>query len=162
MVAGDGGVFAFGDAAFEGSCPGIGGCGGPAKAVMPDASGAGYWLVTTSGHVQAFGNAKYYGQPGPKSVVISAAVRTTDGRGYWILYRNGVVFRYGDAPNYGSLPAGAAVGYDIATSIFPTAKDLGYWICTAAGAVWNFGNAPNDGSMAGHHLNGAILDATGW
>ena len=36
MVASDGGVFAFGDAKFEGSCPGIGGCAGAAVAVMPD------------------------------------------------------------------------------------------------------------------------------
>ena len=35
MVAGDGGVFAFGDARFEGSCPGIGGCSGTGKVVMP-------------------------------------------------------------------------------------------------------------------------------
>ena len=33
MVASDGGVFAFGDARFAGSCPGIGGCGGAAVAV---------------------------------------------------------------------------------------------------------------------------------
>ena len=46
MVASDGGVFAFGDAHFAGSCPGIGGCSGAAVAVMPDASGNGYWLVT--------------------------------------------------------------------------------------------------------------------
>ena len=39
MVASDGGVFAFGDAHFAGSCPGIGGCSGAAVAVMPDASG---------------------------------------------------------------------------------------------------------------------------
>ncbi len=37
MVASDGGVFAFGDAHFAGSCPGIGGCSGTAVAVMPDA-----------------------------------------------------------------------------------------------------------------------------
>ena len=37
MVASDGGVFAFGDAHFAGSCPGIGGCSGAAVAVMPDA-----------------------------------------------------------------------------------------------------------------------------
>ena len=36
MVASDGGVFAFGDAKFKGSCPGIGGCAGAAVAVMPD------------------------------------------------------------------------------------------------------------------------------
>ena len=47
MVASDGGVFAFGDAHFAGSCPGIGGCSGSAVAVMPDASGNGYWLVTS-------------------------------------------------------------------------------------------------------------------
>ena len=38
MVASDGGVFAFGDARFEGSCPGIGGCRGAAVAVVPDAT----------------------------------------------------------------------------------------------------------------------------
>jgi hypothetical protein len=51
MVGADGGVFTFGDAHFEGSCPGIGGCSGPAVAVMPDASGNGYWLVTATGNI---------------------------------------------------------------------------------------------------------------
>jgi len=49
MVASDGGVFAFGDARFEGSCPGIGGRHGAAVAVVPDASGNGYWVVTSLG-----------------------------------------------------------------------------------------------------------------
>ncbi len=49
MVASDGGVFAFGDARFAGSCPGIGGCSGAAVAVVPDASGNGYWLATQNG-----------------------------------------------------------------------------------------------------------------
>ncbi len=79
MVASDGGVFAFGDAKFEGSCPGIGGCAGAAVAVMPDASGNGYWLVTATGHVYTFGDAAYYGAPGPQSVPVTAAVRTHDG-----------------------------------------------------------------------------------
>src|SRR5271170_8397846 len=43
MVGADGGVFSFGDARFEGSCPGIGGCVSTAVAVMPDATGNGYW-----------------------------------------------------------------------------------------------------------------------
>ena len=64
MVASDGGVFAFGDAHFAGSCPGIGGCSGAAVAVMPDASGNGYWLVTQTGNVYTFGDAPYYGAPG--------------------------------------------------------------------------------------------------
>ena len=74
-------VFAFGDAKFEGSCPGIGGCSGAAVAVMPDASGNGYWLVTATGHVYAFGDAVNYGAPGPQSVPVTSAVRTTDGGG---------------------------------------------------------------------------------
>ena len=81
MVASDGGVFAFGDAKFEGSCPGIGGCSGAAVAVMPDASGNGYWLVTATGHVYAFGDAVNYGAPGPQAVPVTAAVRTKDGGG---------------------------------------------------------------------------------
>ena len=64
MVGADGGVFAFGDAKFEGSCPGIGGCSGAAVTVMPDASGNGYWLVTGSGNVYAFGDAATFGAPG--------------------------------------------------------------------------------------------------
>jgi hypothetical protein len=162
MVASDGGVFAFGDAHFEGSCPGIGGCIGAAKAVVPDASGNGYWLVTDSGHVYAFGNAQNFGQPGTKPVLVTSAERTPSGRGYWILYSDGIVFRYGDAPNYGSLPAGSAGGYDIATAIFSTAGPGGYWIVTAAGAVYSFGKAPYEGGMSGRHLNGFIIGATGW
>ena len=161
MVATDGGVFAFGDAQFEGSCPGVGGCRGSAKVVMPDAVGNGYWVVTTNGHVHSFGNAPNYGEPGPKAVLVSSAARTPSGHGYWILYRNGVVFHYGQALNYGSLPAGDAGGYDIATAIFPTAT-AGYWIATAAGAVYPFGDATFKGDMAGHHLNGSIIAAVGF
>ena len=57
MVASDGEVFAFGDTHFAGGCPGIGGCSGTAVAVMPDASGNGYWLVSSSGHVFTFEDA---------------------------------------------------------------------------------------------------------
>jgi len=162
MVAADGGVFAFGDARFEGSCPGIGGCGGPGRAVVPDASGKGYWLVTTGGHVQTFGDAQYYGEPPPQIVQITSAVRTADGHGYWILNRIGAVYRFGNAPAYGSLPVGDAGGYNIASAIFPTLGGGGYWVSTAIGAVYNFGDAPNEGSMLGHHLNGAVIAATGW
>ena len=111
MVASDGGVFAFGDAKFEGSCPGIGGCSGAAVAVMPDASGNGYWLVTATGHVYAFGDAVNYGAPGPQPVPVTAAVRTKDGAGYWLLFANGVVAPYGDAANLGG-PAGAVGGLE--------------------------------------------------
>ncbi len=161
MVASDGGVFAFGDARFAGSCPGIGGCSGAAVAVMPDASGNGYWLVTQTGHVYPFGDAPSYGAPGPQSVPVTSAVRTPDGKGYWILFANGAIANYGDAGSFGS-PAGLDGGLNPASAIFTTSDGGGYWVASANGSVNNYGDAPNDGSMAGRGLNGSIIAATGW
>jgi hypothetical protein len=161
MVASDGGVFAFGDAKFEGSCPGIGGCSGQAVAVMPDASGNGYWLVTATGHVYTFGDATNYGQPGQQSSPVTSAARTADGGGYWILLANGTVDAYGDAPGLGA-PVGQTGGLSPASAIFATSDAAGYWVASASGAVYNYGDAPNDGSMAGTKLNGAIIAATGF
>ena len=161
MVASDGGVFAFGDARFAGSCPGIGGCSGAAIAVMPDASGNGYWLVTKTGNVYTFGDASYYGAPGNTGSPVTSAVRTPNGGGYWILTANGVVYPYGDAGNFGDA-AGAFGGSNPAAAIFSTSDGGGYWIAGADGVVQQFGDAPFDGSMAGTHLNGSIIAATGF
>jgi hypothetical protein len=161
MVASDGGIFAFGDAKFEGSCPGIGGCSGAAVAVMPDASGNGYWLVTSTGHVYSFGDAGSYGQPGAQGSPVTSAVRTPDGKGYLILLANGTVDAYGDATNLGA-PAGQLGGQNPASAIFATSDGAGYWVASASGAVYNYGDAPSDGSMAGQQLNGSIIAATGF
>ena len=162
MVAADGGVFAFGDARFAGSCPGIGGCVGTAVAVMPDATGDGYWLVTTGGAIYAFGDADYYGAPGQRGVPVTSAARTPDGRGYWILFADGAVFSYGDAKSLGSLPGGVVGGFNPATAIFSTGDGEGYWIASAAGDVYPFGDAPNDGNIAALALNAPIIAAVGW
>jgi hypothetical protein len=160
MVASDGGVFAFGDAHFAGSCPGIGGCSGSAVAVMPDASGNGYWLVTSTGNVYTFGDAAYFGAPGHGTV--TSAVATPDGKGYWILLSDGQVLPYGDAANLGSPASSNFNTLDTASSIFSTSDGAGYWVSSALGAVFNFGDAPNDGGMSGTHLNGSIIAATGF
>jgi hypothetical protein len=162
MVGADGGVFAFGDAQFEGSCPGIGGCSGTAVAVAPDATGRGYWLVTSSGHIYSFGDAPYFGAPGTQSSAITSMVRTPDGGGYWIVDVNGQVFNYGDAAFLGSAPANTAGGTFPATAIIATADGEGYWVSSALGAVYAFGDAPYDGGMSGTHLNGTIIGATGY
>jgi Peptidase A4 family len=160
MVGSDGGVFAFGDAHFAGSCPGIGGCAGSAVAVMPDATGNGYWLVTSAGNIYTFGDAPYFGAPGHGTV--TSAVPTPDGQGYLILLSDGEVFHYGDAPAAGSPPATSFNTQDAATSVFGTSDGAGYWVASALGAVYNFGDAPNDGGMAGTRLNGPIIAATGF
>jgi hypothetical protein len=161
MVASDGGVFAFGDARFAGSCPGIGGCAGSAVAVMPDASGNGYWVVTSSGAVYGFGDAAFYGAPGNRGSTVTSAVRTPDGGGYWVLFANGSVAGYGDAANLGG-PIGAVGGSNPASAIFTTADGGGYWVTSAAGAVFTYGDAPYEGGMGGARLNAPIIAATGW
>jgi kumamolisin len=161
MVASDGGVFAFGDALFEGSCPGIGGCAGDAVAVMPDGTGNGYWLVTKSGAIYTFGDAPYYGAPGNNGHPVTSAVRTPDGKGYWILTGDGTVYNFGNAANYGS-PGGTLIAYNPATAVFSTTDGGGYWVASGLGQVFPYGDAPNDGSMAGTRLNGEIIAATGW
>jgi subtilase family serine protease len=161
MVASDGGVFAFGDARFEGSCPGIGGCSGAAVAVVPDASGNGYWMITQTGNVYAFGDAPFYGAPGNQGAAVTSAVRTTDGGGYWVLLADGAVYAYGDAVARGG-PVGAVGGLNPASAVFADASGGGYWVASAAGSVYPYGDAPDDGSMAGNHLNGSIIAATGF
>jgi hypothetical protein len=171
MVASDGGVFTFGDARFEGSCPGIGGCSGTAVAVIPALGGYGYWLVTSTGSVYAFGYAANYGAPGPQSSPITSAAPflspaangTTQG-GYWILDANGQVFPYGTAGHEGSVPAGQVGGLNPATAIFadsPT-QDGSYWVAAANGKVYPFGTAPFEGDMSQTALNGRIIAGAGF
>jgi hypothetical protein len=161
MVASDGGVFAFGDAHFAGSCPGIGGCVGSAVSVMPDSTGKGYWLVTNVGAVYAFGDAQFYGAPPAQSVPVVDAVPTPDWRGYWLLYANGDVDGFGDATTQGA-PLGYVNGFNPASAIFPTADGKGYWVASGRGDVFAYGDAPYLGSEAAAGLNGEIIAAFGF
>ena len=162
MVASDGGVFAFGDARFEGSCPGIGGCVGAAVAVVPDATGNGYWVVTNPGAVYTFGDARTYGQPGPQPSAVTSAVATPDGRGYWVLDAAGQVFAYGDAAPLGGLAAGSAGGSTRPrpSSPRPTAAGTGW--STALGKVSRrSAMPPTTATCREAHLNGPIMAASG-
>ena len=163
MVASDGGVFTFGDAKFEGSCPGIGGCaGGAAVAVMPDATGNGYWVVTAEGVVQPFGDAADYGEPAPFAGTVASAARSFDGGGYYILGSDGEVFAYGDAVYRGNAYGSVVEGSDPASAIFTTADGGGYWVASADGSVFTYGDAPYEGGANSLDLNGAIFAGTGW
>jgi hypothetical protein len=62
LVASDGGIFAYGDAAFDGST-------GSLRLAMPIVgmagygNDAGYWLVARDGGIFAFGGAPFLGSP---------------------------------------------------------------------------------------------------
>ena len=60
LVAGDGGIFSFGDAQFHGSTGGIR-LNRPVVAMASDGTGQGYWLMATDGGIFNFGSAPFYG-----------------------------------------------------------------------------------------------------
>jgi outer membrane protein assembly factor BamB len=63
LAAGDGGVFAFGDAGFLGSLGGVR-LSSPIVAMASTVDGGGYWLVAADGGVFAFGDAGFLGSLG--------------------------------------------------------------------------------------------------
>ena len=60
LVASDGGVFAFGDAAFAGSMGGTR-LDAPMVAIAANPDGSGYWSAAADGGVFAFGDAPFLG-----------------------------------------------------------------------------------------------------
>ena len=70
LVGADGGVFAFGDAGFYGSLPGLGITpAAPIMGITAAPSGKGYWLVGADGGVFAFGDAGFYGSGVPTRII---------------------------------------------------------------------------------------------
>ena len=73
----DGGVFSFG-VPFHGSVPGLGLCAVPRTvALRASSTGLGYWIVTDTGKVYAFGDARDLGGSPPLAgaTIIDMAVR---------------------------------------------------------------------------------------
>ena len=63
LVASDGGVFTYGDAAFEGSAGGMH-LNAPVVGMAATPDGRGYWLVASDGGVFAYGDAAFAGSMG--------------------------------------------------------------------------------------------------
>ena len=68
-VASDGGIFSFGNAAFEGSTGGIH-LNAPIVGMAATSSGHGYWLVASDGGIFAFGDAAFFGSMGDRKSVV--------------------------------------------------------------------------------------------
>ena len=77
-VASDGGIFAFGDAAFYGSMGGST-LNRPIVGMATTADGHGYWMVASDGGVFSFGDAYFRGSAG--NVVLNAPVVGVTGNG---------------------------------------------------------------------------------
>ena len=103
LVASDGGIFAFGDAAFHGSAGNLH-LNRPIVGMAATPDGGGYWLVASDGGIFAFGDAQFRGSTGNLHLnqPIVGMAATPDGGGYWLVASDGGVFAFGDAPFRGS------------------------------------------------------------
>ncbi len=84
LTGSDGGVFAFGDAPFEGSLPGIGIKVNNIISIVPSSDGNGYSLIGADGGVFAFGDATFDGSlpgAGIRVINIVGAISTATGSG---------------------------------------------------------------------------------
>ena len=94
LVASDGGIFAFGAAAFYGST-GAMALNQPIVAMAISTDGGGYWLVAADGGIFAYGDAGFHGSTGSlvlaKPIVGMAADSATGG--YWLVASDGGSFR---------------------------------------------------------------------
>jgi hypothetical protein len=104
MVAGDGGIFAFGDAGFHGSM-GATHLNAPVVGMASTPDGGGYWLVAADGGVFSFGDAGFEGSlPGVGVHATATGILPTHtGSGYLILTTAGEAVDFGDAPQFGDV-----------------------------------------------------------
>jgi GH25 family lysozyme M1 (1,4-beta-N-acetylmuramidase) len=153
VVAGDGGVFGFGDTPFFGSLGGNG-VAHPVVGGAPTPSGDGYWLVGSDGGVFSFGDATFHGSIADITLgaPIAGMASTPDGGGYWLVGSDGGVFAFGNAAFAGSL-AGSPIAAPV-VDIAPTPG--GYLLAAADGGVFAFGTG-FFGSLSGVQLNAPVV-----
>jgi len=156
LVASDGGVFTYGDAAFYGST-GAMSLNKPIVAMAATPDGQGYWLVASDGGVFPYGDATFYGSTGGLRLKnpIVAITASPDGRGYWLVASDGGVFSFGDASFYGSTGGISLKKPIVAMTATPDGR--GYWLVASDGGVFTYGDAAFYGSTGGGALNKPIV-----
>ncbi|MHB1505056.1 MAG: hypothetical protein ACYCTL_13810 [Acidimicrobiales bacterium] len=147
LVGADGGVFAFGDAGFYGSLPGLGIIpAAPIVGITAAPSGKGYWLVGADGGVFAFGDAGFYGNV-RDGVPRVALLASSNAQGYVLPSSTGI-----EEPESDSAASPLATPMPLAAPISGAAPALGgdgYWLVGADGGVFAFGDAGFYGSLPG-------------
>jgi hypothetical protein len=155
-VASDGGVFNYGEAAFEGSMGGQH-LNAPVVGLAATPDGKGYWEVASDGGVFNYGDAAFYGSTGSTTLnkPIVGMASTAGGRGYWLVASDGGIFAYGDASFYGS--AGARPLNKPVVGMAATHDGGGYWLVASDGGIFAYGDAGFDGSAGSLSLNKPVV-----
>jgi hypothetical protein len=136
LVAGDGGIFTFGDASFLGSTGAIR-LNQPVVAMASTPSGRGYWLAASDGGIFTFGDAAFLGSMGATRLQrpVVGMIPTTSGRGYWLVASDGGIFTFGDATFRGS--TGASPTRTPIVGMIP--NGAGYTVVEEDGTLHRFG-----------------------
>jgi len=162
LVAGDGGLFPFGDAVGYGSM-GSQHLNRPIVGIAVSADSHGYWLVAADGGIFPFGNAVQhtYGSTGNVHLnqpIVGMAL-TASGNGYWLVAADGGIFPFGDALQHsygstGNIRLNAPI-----VGAARTASGNGYWLVAADGGIFPFGDALQHsyGSTGGMSLAASIV-----
>jgi hypothetical protein len=148
LAASDGGVFAFGGAAFYGSMGGKR-LNRPVVTMAATPTGKGYWLVASDGGVFAFGDAGFFGSTGSLTLTkpIVGMAATPSGQGYWLVASDGGVFAFGDAGFFGSTGGRRLDKPMVARA--PPPPGLGFGLGAPDGGIFTFGDAVYRGGIGG-------------
>lgn len=112
--------------------------------LVPTADYGGYWILTQSGHVYAFGDANTVASPNlPSGAAAKALAMTSNGQSGYILGSDGAIYPIGSAVSYGNAPSGTT-----ASSLALTPTGQGYWILGSNGTVYAFGDAKSFGNAS--------------
>jgi IPT/TIG domain len=139
LVASDGGVFSFGDAAFHGSTGSIK-LNRPIVAMAATPTGAGYWFVASDGGIFAFGDAGFFGSAGGTlgSRAIAAMGAAPASNGYWLVASDGGVIPEGAAGSFGSLSGTPLTSPIVTFAVTPGGR--GYWLGAVDGGLFGYGS----------------------
>jgi hypothetical protein len=139
LVGRDGGIFAFGDAPFQGSTGNIH-LNQPIVGMAANPAGNGYWFVAADGGVFAFGGAGFFGSTGGTHLnkPIVGMAPTSTGQGYYLVASDGGIFSFGDAKFRGSTGAIKLNKPIVGMAVTPNGR--GYWLVASDGGVFAFGN----------------------
>jgi hypothetical protein len=168
----NGGVYAFGNAPFDGSVFSYTPAGytpqtwlgAPMVGIASVPGNTGYWVATSNGIVCGFGSAQVYNLPGNdygggycyQSIAgvsdIVGIVSDPANGGYWLVGSDGGVFTYGGAPYLGN-----AVGLGATIVAMASTPDGGgYWLVAGNGAVY----APRYGGSGDSNYSGGMNGTT--
>ena len=140
LMASDGGIFSYGDAAFHGST-GAMQLNQPIVGMAPTPSGAGYWLVASDGGIFSFGDAGFLGSTGAITLnqPIVGMATTPSGAGYWLRGPPTAASSPSVTPTASSDRRSGGPGPRRGHG--PDAVGHGYWMAAQDGSVFAFGDA---------------------